>query len=75
VLEAKHQVDRAFEQPGQQPRALGECGRVAEKVDLDIAPAMQRNPVTGNRQPFAVFQALIELQHHCRVELTDLNQP
>jgi len=35
---------------------------------------MQRHTVTGNRQPFAIFQALIELQHDRRVEFADLDQ-
>ena len=75
VFEAEHQIDRAFEQSCQQPRALGECCRIAEETDLYMAPAIEWYAVTGDGQPFAVFQALVELQHHRRVEFTDLNQP
>ncbi|MNF64164.1 hypothetical protein D3C84_458880 [compost metagenome] len=74
-LQAQQQVDRAFQQPGQQPRALRECRRMAEEVHRHAASAMQWHAIAGNCQPFATFQALMELQHDQWVQLADLYQP
>src|SRR5471032_1702498 len=74
VFQAHQQVDRAFEQPGQQPRALRERRVNAEEIHAHLAPAVQRHAVAGNRQPLAVVQALAEQQRGRRVQFADLDQ-
>src|SRR5450830_2112833 len=72
---AEQQVDRAFQQSGQEPWTLLERGGLAEEVHSYMASAMQWYAVAGNRQPFAAIQALAQLQHHRRVQFADLDQP
>ncbi|MNN65015.1 hypothetical protein D3C81_1804910 [compost metagenome] len=40
LLQAEQQIDRAFQQAGQQPRALRERRRMAEEVHGHAAPAV-----------------------------------
>ncbi len=48
---------------------------MAEEIDPCIAPAVQRNPVAGDGQPFAAIQTLAQLQHDRRVQFADLDEP
>jgi hypothetical protein len=75
ALEAAHQVDRAAEQPGQQPRPLRERGGMAEEIHRHPAPFVQRHAVAGHRQPLAALQPLREVEHQRGIELADLDQP
>src|SRR5690606_32864716 len=57
VFQTEQQVDRAFQQPGQQPGPLWKCGRLAEEIRCGGTCAMQRNAVAGDGQPLAVLEA------------------
>ena len=74
-LQAAHQVDRAAQQPGQQPGALREGGGMAEKIHHHAAPFVQRHAIAGDREPLAAIQPLRQFEHQCGIHLADLQQP